>query len=169
MSDGELARRLRWAPLLGRREVADSVAMEALGAQLSAVLRAGDVVILVGSLGAGKTTLTRGLGRALGLRDSVTSPTFVVARTHRRRDGELPALIHVDAYRLRSAAEFDDLDLDVERSIVVVEWGEDVAEGLADEWLVVRIDRPTGAEVGAAAEDLDAETPRVVTIEACAA
>src|SRR4051812_31626280 len=95
--------------------------MEGLGALLAGQLRAGDLVMLNGELGAGKTTLTRGLGAALGVRGAVTSPTFVLARTHPRTDG--PPLVHVDAYRLSSALELDDLDIDFERSIVVVEWG----------------------------------------------
>ncbi|GMA91206.1 tRNA (adenosine(37)-N6)-threonylcarbamoyltransferase complex ATPase subunit type 1 TsaE [Homoserinibacter gongjuensis] len=101
--------------------VPDADAMEALGARLAAALRAGDLVLLNGELGAGKTTLTRGLGAALGARGAVTSPTFVLARTHPTASG-VP-LVHVDAYRLASAAEVEDLDLDLAGSITVVEWG----------------------------------------------
>lgn len=123
--------------------IADPEAMARFGALLAAQLRAGDTVLLKGELGAGKTTLTRGLGAALGVRGTVTSPTFVLARTHPRSDG--PPLVHVDAYRLRDAAELDDLDLDFARSIVVVEWGAGLLEHLVDEWLAVTIERPSGA------------------------
>lgn len=128
--------------------VADPDAMARLGAVLAAELRAGDVVLLTGELGAGKTTLTRGLGDALGVRGTVTSPTFVLARTHPRPAG--PPLVHVDAYRLRDAAELDDLDLDFDGSIVVIEWGAGLIEHLVDEWLAITIDRPTGADPGTA-------------------
>lgn len=134
--------------------IADPAAMEALGATIAAQLRAGDVVLLTGELGAGKTTLTRGLGAALGVRGAVTSPTFVLARTHPRPEG--PALVHVDAYRLRDAAELDDLDLDFGGSIVVVEWGAGLIEQLVDDWLAVTIERPTGAGRDAAADVLAA-------------
>ncbi len=123
--------------------IADPDGMAALGATVAAQLRAGDVVLLTGELGAGKTTLARGLGEALGVRGTVTSPTFVLARTHPRPAG--PPLVHVDAYRLRDAAELDDLDLDFAASIVVVEWGAGLLEHLVDEWLAITIDRPTGA------------------------
>jgi tRNA threonylcarbamoyl adenosine modification protein YjeE len=116
--------------------------MEELGARLAGQLRAGDLVLLNGELAAGKTTLTRGLGAALGVRGAVTSPTFVLARTHPRRDGA--PLVHVDAYRLRSALELDDLDIDFERSIVVVEWGAGLLDGITPNWLQIDIVRPTG-------------------------
>lgn len=154
--------------------IADPDAMARLGAVLAAELRAGDTVLLTGELGAGKTTLTRGLGAALGVRGAVTSPTFVLARTHPRVDG--PALVHVDAYRLRDAAELDDLDLDFAGSIVVVEWGAGLLEHLVDEWLAITIERPTGAgatadaraaandDLNGAADDAPIE-PRTVTVE----
>ncbi|MGY1832598.1 tRNA (adenosine(37)-N6)-threonylcarbamoyltransferase complex ATPase subunit type 1 TsaE [Geodermatophilus sp. SYSU D01180] len=112
----------------------------ALGAQLAAVVRPGDLVVLTGPLGAGKTALTQGLGAALGVTEPVTSPTFVIARVH--RGGRLP-LVHVDAYRLGSVADVDDLDLDAstEESVTVVEWGAGLVERLADEHLEVRLDR----------------------------
>lgn len=122
----------------------DAEAMEALGARLAAVLRAGDVVLLNGELGAGKTTLTRGLGAALGARGAVTSPTFVLARTHPTASG-VP-LVHVDAYRLGSAAEVDDLDLDLDGSITVVEWGAGKLDGVVDSWLELDIARPVGGD-----------------------
>jgi tRNA threonylcarbamoyl adenosine modification protein YjeE len=143
--------------------VDDPEAMARLGATIAAQLRAGDVVLLTGELGAGKTTLTRGLGAALGVRGTVTSPTFVLARTHPRPDG--PPLVHVDAYRLRDAAELDDLDLDFAASIVIVEWGAGLIEHLVDAWLAVTIERPTGAGAADGADDDDAPVePRRVTI-----
>ncbi|MBM6401937.1 tRNA (adenosine(37)-N6)-threonylcarbamoyltransferase complex ATPase subunit type 1 TsaE [Phycicoccus sp. MQZ13P-5] len=112
------------------------------------MLRAGDLVVLTGGLGAGKTTLTQGLGEALGVRGSVTSPTFVIARVHPSTVGG-PALVHVDAYRLGGALELDDLDLDtsVEQSVTVVEWGHGLAEGLADDRLEVVLDVDPATEV----------------------
>ncbi|CAN5338921.1 tRNA (adenosine(37)-N6)-threonylcarbamoyltransferase complex ATPase subunit type 1 TsaE [soil metagenome] len=131
--------------------------MEALGARLAALLRAGDLVTLNGELGAGKTTFTRGLGAALGVRGAVTSPTFVLARTHPRVDAA--PLVHVDAYRLASAAELDDLDIDFAGSIVVVEWGAGKLDGITEHWLQLDIERPVGGEV-----TQDGVEPRVVTI-----
>jgi tRNA threonylcarbamoyl adenosine modification protein YjeE len=130
-------------------------AMGELGATIAAQLVAGDLVVLNGELGAGKTTLTRGIGEALGVRGAVTSPTFVLARTH-PRDG--PPLVHVDAYRLGSALELDDLDIDFAASIVVVEWGAGLLDGVADSWLAIDIERPHGGEPDAEVE------PRTVTL-----
>jgi tRNA threonylcarbamoyladenosine biosynthesis protein TsaE len=115
-------------------------AMRDLGDRLAAALRAGDLVILSGQLGAGKTTLAQGIGRGLGVSGAVLSPTFVIARVH--RGGRLP-LVHVDAYRLASIEEVDDLDLDasVEESVTLVEWGEGLVEGLAGDRLEVTIER----------------------------
>ena len=117
-------------------------AMEAFGARLATHLRAGDLVFLNGELGAGKTTLTRGIGAGLGVRGAVTSPTFVLARTH-PRDGGAP-LVHVDAYRLGSSAELEDLDLDFDGSIVVVEWGDGLLQVPA--YLRIDIRRPHGGD-----------------------
>jgi tRNA threonylcarbamoyladenosine biosynthesis protein TsaE len=110
----------------------------AFGMRLGRLLRAGDLVVLTGGLGAGKTTLTQGIGAGLGVRGPVTSPTFVIARVHPSLVGG-PALVHVDAYRLGGAVELDDLDLDadVASSVTVVEWGHGVAERLADAYLEV--------------------------------
>jgi tRNA threonylcarbamoyladenosine biosynthesis protein TsaE len=132
--------------------------MRALGRRLATVLDAGDLVILSGPLGAGKTTLTQGIGEGLGIRGPVTSPTFVIARVHPPLAAALrsaatgtgdggwqaarrPALVHADAYRLGSALELDDLDLDADTatSVTVVEWGEGLAEGLADDRLEITI------------------------------
>lgn len=119
--------------------IADADAMEALGARLAALLAAGDLVVLDGPLGAGKTTLTRGLGAALGARGAVTSPTFVLAREHPTAAG-VP-LVHVDAYRLATGRELDDLDLDYDGAIVVVEWGKGKLDGVADSWIDIVIAR----------------------------
>jgi tRNA threonylcarbamoyladenosine biosynthesis protein TsaE len=118
--------------------------MHELGIRLGTQLRAGDLLVLTGPLGAGKTTLTRGIGEGLGVRGPVTSPTFVLARTHPNlSDG--PPLVHVDAYRLSSAAELDDLDIDYAGSVVIVEWGRGMLDGIAPSWLDIEIERPTGA------------------------
>ncbi|MFF1645567.1 tRNA (adenosine(37)-N6)-threonylcarbamoyltransferase complex ATPase subunit type 1 TsaE [Streptomyces sp. NPDC058240] len=120
--------------------------MQALGRRIAAVLRPGDLVMLTGELGAGKTTLTRGLGEGLGVRGAVTSPTFVIARVHPSLTGG-PALVHVDAYRLGGGLdEMEDLDLDVSlpESVVVVEWGDGKVEELSDDRLQVVIDRAVG-------------------------
>jgi tRNA threonylcarbamoyladenosine biosynthesis protein TsaE len=131
----------------------DLAATRALGARLAEHLRAGDLVVLSGPLGAGKTSLTQGIGAALGVRGAVTSPTFVLARTHR---GPVP-LLHVDAYRLREAGarfDLDDLDLDaaLEDAVTVVEWGEGLAASLTDSWVEVHLERPSGGvDTGTAA------------------
>ena len=123
-------------------------AMQDLGERLAHLLRPGDLVIASGDLGAGKTTLTQGLGRGLGTEGPVISPTFVLSRIHRSRDGG-PALVHVDAYRLSGAEELDDLDLDatLADAVTVVEWGAGVAEGLAEDRLEVTLRRPRGGDV----------------------
>lgn len=150
-----------------RRSVPDTEAMEALGRELGAQLRAGDVVVLTGPLGAGKTTLTRGIGEGLGIRGPVQSPTFVLARTHPSLVGGAP-LVHVDAYRLSGAAELEDLDLDFARSVVVAEWGAGLLDDVADSWLEVVIARRRGDETpdhhGPESDDLDAEEPRTVAL-----
>ncbi|NKZ00243.1 tRNA (adenosine(37)-N6)-threonylcarbamoyltransferase complex ATPase subunit type 1 TsaE [Nocardiopsis alborubida] len=117
-------------------------AMRTLGRDLAALARPGDLLILSGPLGAGKTTLTQGLGEGLGVRGSVTSPTFVISRIHPSLTGG-PDLVHVDAYRLGGPDEIDDIDLDMTLpdSVTVVEWGEGVAEGLSDDRLEIRIER----------------------------
>ena len=152
--------------------------MRALGRRLATVLSAGDLVILSGPLGAGKTTLTQGIGEGLGIRGPVTSPTFVIARVHpplaaaRRpaatgfgaggQSAPRPALVHADAYRLGSALELDDLDLDADtaNSVTVVEWGEGLAEGLADDRLEITIiPSPAGPDGGDGGD-----SPRMVRI-----
>jgi tRNA threonylcarbamoyladenosine biosynthesis protein TsaE len=120
-------------------DVPDAAAMRTLGRRLAAVLGAGDLVVLAGSLGSGKTTLTQGIGAGLGVRGPVTSPTFVIARVH---PGAVP-LVHVDAYRLGSLAEVADLDLEasLDESVTVVEWGSGLVEGLSDDRLEVTLTR----------------------------
>lgn len=125
-----------------RQEVALPTAEDtrAWGELLGAVLRAGDLVVLTGDLGAGKTTLTQGIAEGLGVRGPVTSPTFVIARVHPSLVGG-PALVHVDAYRLGGLAELDDLDLDtsLEDSVTIVEWGHGLAEGLSEDRLEITL------------------------------
>jgi tRNA threonylcarbamoyladenosine biosynthesis protein TsaE len=125
-------------------ELPEPTDTEALGERLAAALGPGDLVVLSGPLGAGKTVLVRGLARGLGVAGAVTSPTFVIAREHRPLpDGAGVPLVHVDAYRLGGAAELDDLDLDTDlaEAVVAVEWGEGVAERLSDRHLLVRLHR----------------------------
>lgn len=120
-------------------DLTEARATEDLGRAIAAHLRAGDLVVLTGDLGAGKTTLTRGIGAGLGVRGPVTSPTFVIAR-HHPTEVEGPELLHVDAYRLSSPAEVDDLDLDIEQAVAVIEWGSGVVEHLSDSRLDIRMD-----------------------------
>lgn len=119
----------------------------AAAAALADVLRAGDLLVLDGPLGAGKTTFAQGLGRGLGVRGPIASPTFVIARVHPSLRGG-PALVHVDAYRLGEGADIDDLDLEAEldEAVTVVEWGRDRVEHLADSTLLVQLDRPAQVE-----------------------
>ena len=129
--------------------IATDVAMRDLGRQLAGLLRAGDLVILTGPLGAGKTTLVQGIGAGLGVRGPVTSPTFVIARVHPVVSGSGPPLVHADAYRLGSISEVDDLDLDadVAAAVTVVEWGAGLAEGLAQDRLEISIEPDPDSDV----------------------
>ena len=122
-------------------DVATADEMRDLGRRLAADLRAGDLLVLSGPLGAGKTTLVQGIGEGLGVRGPVTSPTFVIARVHPSLRGG-PALVHADAYRLGGVAEIDDLDLDSDAasSVTAVEWGEGLAEGLSEDRREVSIE-----------------------------
>src|SRR6478752_6696268 len=128
----------------------DAEATRAYGRALAGVLRAGDLVVLTGDLGAGKTTLTQGIGAGLQVRGQVASPTFIIAREHppvARPDGTRgPTLVHVDAYRLGSLDEVDALDLDasLDEAVTVVEWGEGLVESLAEDRLDVGIERSSG-------------------------
>lgn len=141
--------------------------MRELGRRLAKLLRAGDLVMLSGELGAGKTTLTRGLGEGLGVRGAVTSPTFVIARVHPSL-GDGPPLVHVDAYRLGGGLdEMEDLDLDVSlpESVMVVEWGEGKVEELTEDRLQVVIHRAVGtATWGDTPEPPGADEVRHVTL-----
>ena len=131
-----MERELRWSSAEETR---------AFGRQLGAVLRAGDLLVLTGDLGAGKTTLTQGIAEGLGVRGPITSPTFVIARVHPSLVGG-PALVHVDAYRLGSTVELDDLDLDadLDESVTIVEWGAGLVEQLSDTRLEISL---TGDDV----------------------
>jgi tRNA threonylcarbamoyladenosine biosynthesis protein TsaE len=137
-----------------REQVLPTVAdTQSFGRRLAELLQPGDLVVLAGPLGAGKTALTQGIGAGLGVPGPVTSPTFVLARVH--RGGRVP-LVHVDAYRLTGMADVDDLDLDAttDESVTVVEWGHGLVEQLADEHLVVELDR----------RDDDVRTARLVPV-----
>jgi tRNA threonylcarbamoyladenosine biosynthesis protein TsaE len=129
--------------------IATDVAMRDLGRELAGRLRAGDLVILTGPLGAGKTTLVQGIGEGLGVRGPVTSPTFVIARVHPALAGSGPSLVHADAYRLGSVGEVDDLDLDADAAsaVTVVEWGQGLAEGLAEDRLEISIQPDADSDV----------------------
>ncbi|MGD0703739.1 MAG: tRNA (adenosine(37)-N6)-threonylcarbamoyltransferase complex ATPase subunit type 1 TsaE [Trebonia sp.] len=159
--------------------------MRELGRRLASVLTAGDLVILSGGLGAGKTTLTKGIGDGLGVRGPITSPTFVIARVHpplaaggNGTASHGPALVHADAYRLGSVLELDDLDLDTDTasSVTVVEWGEGLAEGLSADRLEITITpvaashdgtrQADGADGDWDADGAAADRPRTVRIAA---
>jgi tRNA threonylcarbamoyladenosine biosynthesis protein TsaE len=121
--------------------------MRDLGVRLARILAPGDLVVLDGPLGAGKTTLAQGIGAGLGIRGDVTSPTFVIARVHPSL-GTGPALVHADAYRVAGPLEIDDLDLDasVAESVTIVEWGRGLVEGLAPDRLDIEISRTVAGE-----------------------
>ncbi len=114
----------------------DPAQTQDLGRLLGSLARPGDVLVLEGDLGAGKTTFTQGLGAGLGVVEPVTSPTFVVAREHR---GSNLALAHIDAYRIASLAEWDDLDIDLDHGVTVIEWGDRIAAALPEDHLLIRI------------------------------
>ncbi|KUH94882.1 tRNA threonylcarbamoyladenosine biosynthesis protein TsaE [Mycolicibacterium acapulense] len=139
----------------GTAELSTAEDTVALGAELGRQLHAGDVVVLSGPLGAGKTVLAKGIAQAMEVEGPVISPTFVLARVHRARRSGAPAMIHVDMYRLLDhpsvdlLAELDslDLDTDLDDAVVVVEWGEGLAERLSDSHLDVRLERARDTEV----------------------
>jgi len=144
-------------PVPASVSIPDAETMHQFGRDLAGGLRAGDLIVLTGPLGAGKTTLARGLGEGLRVRGAVTSPTFVLARTH------------------PSAVELDDLDIDFAGSVVVVEWGRGMLGGITDSWLDIEIERPLGAseanhtdttQVDPTDLDMDLDEPRTVTITA---
>ncbi len=151
------------------REIPTADAMKSFASTLSKLLHAGDLLVLSGDLGAGKTTFTQGLGEGLGVRGPITSPTFVIARTHPSLVGG-PPLVHVDAYRIGDAAEIDDLDLDAttDAAVTVVEWGDGLAEQLSESWLHVRIEvrgaRP-GDPIGTTHVGETDDEARVVTVK----
>ena len=143
----------------GTAELPTAADTMALGAQLGTGLRAGDVVLLSGPLGAGKTVLAKGIAKAMDVDGPVTSPTFVLARVHPPRRSGAPAMIHVDMYRLLDHAAVDllgeldslDLDTDLDDAVVVVEWGAGLAERLSEHHLDVRLERTSDTEVRTAA------------------
>lgn len=141
-------------------QVSDVAQTRLFAASLAGLLQAGDLVILSGELGAGKTTFTQGLGAELGVRPGIISPTFVLVRIHPSLVAG-PDLVHVDAYRLGSAAEIDDIDLEntMDSAVTVVEWGDGRVEHLSDSHLRIKLERP------AAAGDSDDE-PRSIEITA---
>ena len=127
----------------------------ALGIRLGREVRAGDVVVLSGPLGAGKTALAKGIAQAMDVDGPVISPTFVLARVHRARCADAPAMVHVDLYRLLHQGSVDllgeldslDLDTDLEDAVVVVEWGEGVAERLSDSHLDIQLQRAPDTDI----------------------
>lgn len=123
----------------------DADETRAVGARLAGLLRAGDLAMLSGELGAGKTTLAQGIGAALNVRGRVSSPTFIIARVHPAL-AEGPDLIHVDAYRINDLDEIDALDLDssLEESVTLIEWGQDKVESLSQDRLEIEVERPHG-------------------------
>ena len=138
----------------------DADGTRALARALADVLRPGDLLVMDGPLGAGKTTFTQGLGEGLGVRGPVASPTFVIERVHPSLTGG-PDLVHVDAYRLGGTGEIDDLDLeaDLDRAVTVVEWGRDRVEHLADSALLIELERPDRVE-----DPLDPDEPRTLRL-----
>src|ERR1700722_19972465 len=144
--------------------VPSAARMRELGERLAGLLRPGDLIVLSGRLGAGKTTLTQGIGAGLGVRGPVTSPTFVIARVHPSLRGG-PDLVHADAYRLGSRAEVDDLDLDtdVDSSVTVGEGGENLAEGPGPGFLGIAI-APAGQATEQASPEDEADEPRTVRV-----
>ncbi|HJA03395.1 MAG TPA: tRNA (adenosine(37)-N6)-threonylcarbamoyltransferase complex ATPase subunit type 1 TsaE [Candidatus Microbacterium stercoravium] len=147
--------------ILGTHEISTAQAMERLGARIGQDLVAGDVLVLTGPLGAGKTTLVRGIAEGLGVRGPVQSPTFVIARTHPSLVGGAP-LVHADAYRLGDAGELEDLDLDLDGSVTIIEWGLGLVEQIADAWWDIAIERPVGEADDP--ENLDLDAPRTVVV-----
>lgn len=154
-------------------DLMDADSTRAFGTALAAVLRAGDLIVLTGDLGAGKTTLTQGIGAGLQIRGQVASPTFIIAREHPPlQDG--PALVHVDAYRLSSLDDVDALDLDasLDESVTVVEWGAGLVDSLTEDRLEITLVRPrgnAGASIDTGADVVDDDPAggvRTVTIRA---
>ncbi len=139
----------------GTAELSTAEDTKTLGAKLGGQLRAGDVVVLSGPLGAGKTVLAKGIAEAMDVYGPVMSPTYVLARVHRPRKSGSPAMVHVDMYRLLDHAGADllgeldslDLDTDLADAVVVVEWGEGIVERLSDRYLDIRLERAVDTEV----------------------
>lgn len=139
----------------GRRQCDTADETRSLGRELGECLDAGDVVVLDGPLGAGKTTFTQGIAEGMDVKGRVTSPTFIIAREHKPAVRGNPALIHVDAYRmLDSAGDLDSLDLEteLEDAVVVAEWGGGLVDKLSDVYLLVTLDRQTLVEADPSSE-----------------
>lgn len=131
--------------LLQEAVIENPEAMISLGEKVAELLKAGDLVVLIGSLGAGKTTFSRGVGKALKVIGNMSSPTFVISRTHRCEGSTVP-LVHADAYRLSSAAELDEIDIPFDQAIVLVEWGKGLTDGISSNWLEIAISRDNDLE-----------------------
>ncbi len=151
-----------WSGVLASADIAHQC-----GRALGSILGAGDLVVLSGPLGAGKTTLTQGIAAGLGVRGPITSPTFVIARVHPSL-AEGPMLVHVDAYRLGGHAELDDLDLDtdLEHAVTVVEWGAGLAEGLGDSRLEISLGTAAEPEGGPDTHSMTQAPPRTIRVTA---
>ncbi len=136
----------------------DADQTRALGEDLGRILAAGDLVMLSGGLGAGKTTLTQGIGIGMGVRGRVASPTFIVARVHPSLSGG-PDLIHADAYRIKDLSDLETLDLDssLDEAVTVVEWGEGKTEAMSDERLSIEVRRASGGEAAHDGDVIDLE------------
>lgn len=139
--------------------VSDADQTRHLGEETAHHLRAGDLIMLRGGLGAGKTTLTQGIGRGLGVRGTVASPTFIVARVHPSLVGG-PDLIHADAYRIRDLDDLETLDLDstIDQAVTVVEWGEGKTEAMSDSRLEIEVRREEGGEASLDGSVVDLES-----------
>lgn len=163
----EFPMRKRFGPGVLTLTVPTAADMHTLGRVIAGELAAGDLVLLVGDLGAGKTTLTQGIGAALEVDGPITSPTFVISRIH-RATGRRPSLIHVDAYRLRGGAELDDLDLDaaIDSGVTVVEWGEGLAEALSPDRLILRLTRLPAALEDTTDPGAETDDPRTAVLQA---
>ena len=149
----------------------DADQTRAFGEDLGRILAAGDLLMLSGGLGAGKTTLTQGIGIGMGVRGRVASPTFIVARVHPSLSGG-PDLIHADAYRIKDLSDLETLDLDssLDEAVTVVEWGEGKTEAMSDERLSIEVRRASGGQADTDGDIIDLEHmddgPRLIVLRA---
>lgn len=146
--------------------IPDAEAMRDFGKLVGKVVQPGDLIMLNGPLGAGKTTIVQGLAKAMDVAGRVQSPTFVIAVVHRGKQAGAPDLVHVDAYRLDKTEDLDALDLDtaLEECVTVVEWGAGKTEVLTQDRIVINIERPVGSTNSENIADLAVEAPRQITI-----